>query len=1556
MDDGEYIHIGGETTPQQQSPSVNANGDIIMEGYEEVITYNRVLNSVDIGKDLKVKTEDDQTITVNEHGEFIKEVIDGLFNYSNIQDDLQQSYNFNGITYNKDKLKEDIFTNYRSYETEIPILRDDEPTFCNNPQKVKAIDYVYAIQDAGNSPEHLFCNYKLLITPGTIIDPAGKTKHTKKNQQIINIANNDIITLDTEFIKKYALDSAIKDITCEFDKTKKEYNITIMLKDNSTINCTFDSNFKAKSGNTDYFQGNPYKNKYILDNFSKKDEIEYKKEVKKYLLVKELGDTLQVAYLDKLLTYIETNPTEASQQFPELISNKRRGGDIDNENENEDTISTGFDNISRDNTYITTNDNNVLYRSLINNVNCALQQGKNKEFREVVYRDLIPEEELKLLRKQKKEVIDDIIGKNNKVIQLLKTIATGDNVDKITSNGKPIGYLSASKIDTSDNIKIRKTYMKNVLNYVALCLELINKNIRTILELRTIVNVQYYDSFLKDCEKFLFSNPFEESNDKTTYILLNNIQYMLPNIIGFGIDEDNVNKKPKKRDCGSPDYGYYDIVMNRYYTFDENVNEDVIISDVNLEDKCKNIPIEDLGKYLYDNYKLKDINIFDNDIDLFNKYIMERCFISTQIYGIYSSKKKIYKDTNMYLVVSSLFDEIITTYRKKFILIHNKNLNPDVDLNTIDENELSQQEYDDADINIYEKNNRYIQLIKELDTIFIKYIDKFDIISSDKKQIFKYIGWYTTITNNDNIRTILDDFELLINPYNIDFSKEDLEINIPTNTELTELYDVKKIIPIILDNKNNEKCGQNKENDIIMGIENEDIVYNNLICKTIYLDDQIKIQDLIKNCLSSRGMSEEEINDKIETIYTIIQRLYCIEYLQKENITKDVREYINKYIKDIEEYRKCIVEDIENLKAPYVSQPIIQPKPVIPRQQSAVVQPPITQAPSRKQPTSQKQVAEIQKVAEQQKAVAELQKTTSDQQKAVAELQKITSDQQKAVAEQQQKIADTIINQSIFPSTFGESFTEQYTAPPIPSTQTSAIPQTRQIIKQSTLPSTFPSAFEQITVPTSVYTTVPTNSLRQPSVTQTFTPLASQPETKVTGQKRGITNNTQQSTNPDNRVQKIAKFRSSTKGGGNDLVELSKTTNSMNYYMENNYTDSPGLFTYHMLCFFPRVIFLAISFFKVIHNNSQLKVIFEKIYQPQQPQQELLQTLQNIAIELFDHETSVELNEVFLNMNDGPNYMYDMFEEDPATQTQQIEERKTRYTNYDNVTEYLCHFCYRLINDCQIEYDNNKLLLTDLQFINENLFEKSTVTNEEELFNNFKDNSVYKYRLLEYYDLLFDMEYYITSTNSSKYMNTIRFVQFRIEDNIYIDPSIVSEEIVETAPPAAAGTTPIKQAVEPSTTNMEVDEETEEEKRRTIIKQRYPSINDSILEQIEEQIQYDPRRTKFFTNNSTRDKMLQDAYTKVMTRTVVKQTPAPVPKTGRKITNTETKQNIIPKQLIFGGDKRVTYKKNKKHQSHLKRKTMKRNLKHLTKTSKKHHKKVATKHHRLLKKTHKKRR
>jgi hypothetical protein len=1528
MDDGEYIHIGGEPTTPQLIARVNTEGDVTMTGYEEVITYNRVLNSVDIGKDLKVKTEDDQTITVNEHGEFIKEVIDGLFNYSKIEDVLQQSYNFNGITYNKDKLKEDIFTNYRSYETEIPILRDDEPTFCNNPQKVKAIDYVYAIQDAGNSPEHLFCNYKLLITPGTIIDPAGKTKQTKKNQQIINIANNDIITLDENFIKKYALDSAIKDITCEFDNTKKEYNITIMLKDNSIINCTFDSNFKAIAGDKEYFQGNPYKNKYILDNFSKKAETEYKKEVKKYLLVKELGDTLQVAYLDKLLTYVQNNPNEVSNQFPELISNKRRGGDIDNEDE--DTISTGFDNISRDNTYITTNDNNVLYRSLINNVNCALQQGRNNEIKEVVYRDLIPEEELKLLRKQKKEVIDDIINKNNNVIQLLKTIATGDNVDKITLDGNPIGYLSASKIDTPDNIKIRKTYMKNVLNYLVLCLELINKNIRTILELRTIVNVQYYDSFLKDCEKFLFSNPFEETINKSnivTYKLLNRIQSMLPNIIGCGIVSgvDNIDKKiskkPQKLRCGpDKDYGYYDIVMNRYYEelSEESIEESNTNSKKIDETMCKNKPIENLANYIYDNYRLEDTHILDSRIEDFNNYIIEGCFTPQQIYGLYKSIKKRAEGETYFIIVSSLFDEIITTYRKKIILIHNKNLNPDIDLNTIDENELSEQEYYDADINIYEKNNRYIQLIKKLDTIFINYVNKFSIINGDIN-IFKYIGWYTSSKGyfdklNSEIQETFDDFELVINPYNIDFSVENVQIDIPIEIAL---YDIKKIIPIINENKQNKEGEQNEENNINMEIENKNKnkkeENDNLICKMIYLDDQIKIQELIKNCISKPNISQEEINDKTETIYTIFQKLYC-----NEDTT----------------------EDIEDLKKPYVPKPIVQPKPVIPRQQAATVQPPITQAPSRKQPTSQKQVAEIQKVAEQQKAVAELQKTTSDQQKAVAELQKITSDQQKAVAEQQQKIAEQLIKPSVLtPLVTQLPPSTQYIAPKTPLGQTTGTQPSQQTPYIFGQPSITPRAAQQPPV-----------------------------EPKVTGQKRRIQNINQPSTQS-----KISSFftrnlpvknnsnnnsNNSMLGGGNDLVELSKSTNSMNYYMENNYTDSPGLFTYHMLCFFPRVIFLAIAFFKVIQNNSQLKVIFEKLYdqQPKQPQEELLQTLQNIAIELFDHETSVELNEVFLNMNDGPNYMYDMFEEDPSTQTQQIEERKNRYTNYDNITEYLCHFCYRLINDCQIEYDNNKLLLTDLQFINENLFEKSTIANEEELFNNFKDNSVYKYRLLEYYDLLFDMEYYITSTNSSKYMNTIRFVQFRIEDNIYIDPSIVSEEIVETAPPAAADTTPIKQAVEPSTTNMEVDEETEEEKRRTIIKQRYPSINDSILEQIEEQIQYDPRRTKFFTNDSTRDKMLQDAYTKVMTRTVVKQTPAPVPKTGRKITNTETKQNIIPKQLIFGGVKRVTYKKNKKHQSHLKRKTMKRNLKHLTKTSKKHHKKVVAKHHRLLKKTHKKRR
>jgi hypothetical protein len=1526
MDDGEYIHMGGVITtteqPTERIAITNQSGDVTMEGYDEVVTYNRILNSVDIGKDLKVKTEDDETITKNEHGEFIKKVIDGLFKYNTIKEDLIEQYNFDGINYNKKKLEEDIFTKYRSYETEIPILKDDDSTFCNNPQKVKTIDYVYAIQDAGNSPEHLFCNYKLIITPGTIIDPAGKTKHTKKNQKIINIANNELIKLDNNFIKKYALDSAIKNIDCVFNNTTKRYNITITLNDDShtQINCTFDSSFKAIDGDKDYFQGNPYKNKYILDNFSRQDEQTYQNEVKKYLLVKELGDTLQVAYLDELLTYVEkTQPTTVAGQFPELISTKTKGGVINDEEneENEDIVPKGFNSISRKNTYITTNDKNVLYRSLINNLNCSLQQGKNKEHREVVYRDLIPEEELKLLRKQKKEVIDDIIGKNNNVIQLLKTIATGDNVDKITLDGKQIGYLAGNKIDKPETIKLRKIYMKNALNYMATCLEIINKNIHTILELITIVSIEYYDNFVEDCNKFLFENPFKEIN--STYELSKSIQSIMPNIIGTGIEKyidtttQEMSTQHIKLDCGGPDYIYKDIIKNRYYKLSKDVNINNKKVD---EDVCKNIPIEDLAKYLYDNYQLEDEKILDvmkKEFieDYITESIDERCFSHEQIYGTFISPKKEFKGKKICVVVSFLFNEIITTYQKKFILIHNRGLNPDVDLNIIDESTLSQQEFINADINIYEKNDRYIKLIKNLETIFIKYVNDFNIVSSGNN-IFQYIGWYISTPTNSNIQGTLTEFELVINPYIINFGVEKLQINIPT--DISD-YNIKKIINILPEDKQKEES-QNEnismENNKNEQIKNEQIKNTKkLICKMIYLDDEIKIQELIKNCLIGRGMSEEEINDRATTIYTMYQKLHCGE---------------------------DTAEDIEDLKAPFTpAAPKKQKAPTIPQQVPIIEQPVTTRG---KQPApSQKQVSE------QQKAVAELQKITSVQQedvkelkKAVTELQNITSVQQKAVTELQ-KIT--------------------------------------QLIKQPTLPDTFPSTFGLTTVPPSPSRKpIDTQPSQQPiySFANSFTPRATPPQpqyvfgqlsttpraqTQVTGQKRG-----RQSNLPD-RQSKISSFFTRPQNtnnsnnsnnsmlGGANIIELSNSTNSMNYYIENKYADSPGLFTYHMLCFFPRIIFLATSFFKVIKNNNPLNVTFEKLYK----QPELLQSLENVVIELFDYETSLELNEVFLNMNDGPNYIYDIFEEDPTTQTQQIEKRKKKYIGYDNATKYLCHFCYHLINDCKIEYDNNKLLLTDLQFINDNLFEKITELNEDELFNNFKDNSVYKYRLIEYYDLLFNMEYYITATNNSKYMNTIQFLEFRIKDNIYMDPSIVREEIEQPIEETMEEpvSTPIKQVIE-QTSNMELNEETPEEKRRTIIKQRYPSINDNIIEQIEEQIQRDPRRTKFFTNDSTRDKMIQDAYKTVMTRTVAKKTPAPVPKTGRKLTNTEQPssltETIKPTQLMFGGGgKRITHKKNKKHKVPLKNKTIKRKLKHLKKTSKKNHKKAAAKQ-----RTHKKRR
>jgi hypothetical protein len=202
---------------------------------------------------------------------------------------------------------------------------------------------LFVSQDTG--PNDVVTKPKFIITPGTVLDPASKTKDdTTSFSPITNYGS-----LPIEYIQRLKLDTVINGaitVTKNADNTSFTVTIPTNIGDiSTTLNASFQSSSEAGDGA--YFKGNPKKNKFILDNKDKLTETAIRNKVKKYLLVKELGDTLQVQWLN----YI----------FENLA---------------------GTDTYNRGNTVIITNDTVVLYRSLINKVPVILTyMGKTRLFK-----------------------------------------------------------------------------------------------------------------------------------------------------------------------------------------------------------------------------------------------------------------------------------------------------------------------------------------------------------------------------------------------------------------------------------------------------------------------------------------------------------------------------------------------------------------------------------------------------------------------------------------------------------------------------------------------------------------------------------------------------------------------------------------------------------------------------------------------------------------------------------------------------------------------------------------------------------------------------------------------------------------------------------------------------------------------------------------------------------------------------------------------------------------------------------------------------------------------
>lgn len=298
----------------------------------QVTPTNQKLNQLDPCKDLTEGT----ILTQTDHGARILPMLRELF----VPGDGAWPWGTTAVADTKDTIRAELPDDYMEWITSkmnsMEILRANHSS--GQSQRPEGL---FVSQDTG-SPTSLVVNPTLIITPGNILDPAGKTK---KNATFVV---NDYGTLPFPNIQKLGLDTVITGpITMTHTGHTRgnpltgSYTVTIPTNlEAAPITGTFDATtFKAREG-SEYFKGNAVKNAYIQTFLERGRGTDI--ECKKYILCKELGDTLEVEWLNTLI---------------------------------------GTDGYTRENTVLITSDMVVFWRCIINSIGVIFTyQGKTKYY------------------------------------------------------------------------------------------------------------------------------------------------------------------------------------------------------------------------------------------------------------------------------------------------------------------------------------------------------------------------------------------------------------------------------------------------------------------------------------------------------------------------------------------------------------------------------------------------------------------------------------------------------------------------------------------------------------------------------------------------------------------------------------------------------------------------------------------------------------------------------------------------------------------------------------------------------------------------------------------------------------------------------------------------------------------------------------------------------------------------------------------------------------------------------------------------------------------------
>jgi len=337
---------------------------------------------------------------------------------------------------------------------------------------------LYVAQDSGPGPSTLIKDPKIIISPGTIMDPASKTKEGA------TFLVGAYGALPLSYIEQLNMRNVITGpITMEDIPTNGAKPRMFRVKIPTTIGggYTIDALLRAdtfkkvetiENPNPDgrYFDGNPEKNLYIQGRFNgeyvftaTEDE---KNTIKKYILVKELGDTLQVVWLKYILD-------QNAAYKPE-------------------------------NTLLLTGDTVVWYRAIINKVPVLITyMGES-----TIYR--AQDNDAVMIAAFKKTIRDQLISDNESVIDTIKDACDSPRDDKVWINGQTwedAPYAAA------------KQYLEKLI------VKLKNLNRDALIFIETVPSI---DGAKAAAARYQFTNPFVK---KGVWKTINKVTSILPNDI-----------------------------------------------------------------------------------------------------------------------------------------------------------------------------------------------------------------------------------------------------------------------------------------------------------------------------------------------------------------------------------------------------------------------------------------------------------------------------------------------------------------------------------------------------------------------------------------------------------------------------------------------------------------------------------------------------------------------------------------------------------------------------------------------------------------------------------------------------------------------------------------------------------------------------------------------------------------------------------------------------------------------------------------------------------------